>query len=752
MSGDIAFARDAYRAILDAEPEHSEALYLLGICEHQAGNHAEALDLMQQAADLDPENPKIENNLGSVYLAMGFNQLALGHFQRASEMLPEDGEIALNLALTLSATGEGEAALAAFERAGTLMPEDPEVWFRKGGHSEKTQNPDEAIAAYREAIRLRADFVPALQALGTLLVTLDRPEEGADCFRTILNYIPEFYPALINLGTIATAAGAFEEAADFFQKAVSVQPNDAEIHFRLAAIDQELSNDEGAIEHFRRGLKIDPNNFEGWYVLGEVYTSLGNADEAHQCYQKCLEIEPESLAALWRTTLNLPVVYRSPEEISDIRTRFTNGLQEWRQKLDLSTSSGIRSAVDVLDSYTNFYLPYQGFDDLDLQKKYGGMVRDVTSQAFPRVAQFVGRRSERKKVGFVSANIHDGHTIQKLFTGWMALLDRATFETQAIYVGDSTELETTEISQASEIIHRGWASSEQTAQSIYEMGLDALVYLDVGMSPRTQMLAAQRLAPVQCATWGHPITTGYQNIDHFLTSDLMEPEGGDSHYTENLVRLPNLSISYARPDLSRAVVPDVVGERSGSPVFLCSQSLFKLLPQFDRVFPRIAKAVGDCEFWFIETRYTHANEIFRQRLNEAFAAEGLRGEDYVTIYPQISFAEFLGLNQAADVVLDSFLWSGGNTSLEAFGCGLPVVTCPGPMMRGRHTSAMLTRMGISELISEDADAYVDLAAGLGRDQTLRATLSEKIKKQNYALYGDREPAAALGQFLNQTIR
>ena len=51
MSGDIRFAREAYRAILNNKPEHSEALYLLGICEHQTGNHADALDSLQQAAD-----------------------------------------------------------------------------------------------------------------------------------------------------------------------------------------------------------------------------------------------------------------------------------------------------------------------------------------------------------------------------------------------------------------------------------------------------------------------------------------------------------------------------------------------------------------------------------------------------------------------------------------------------------------------------------------------------------------------------
>ena len=752
MSGDIRFAREAYRAILDNKPEHSEALYLLGICEHQTGNHADALDLLQQAADLDPNNPKIDNNLGSVYLAMGFNQLAHDHFQRAAEALPDDGEIALNLGLTLHAIGKDDMASAEFTRACALMPNDPEVWFRKGNHCEKLKQPEDAVACYQEAVRLRADFVPALQALGSLWVALNRPDDGEECFRAILSFIPEFYPAVINLGTIAHAKGEFERALEIFQKALSLRTDDADLFFRLAAIYQELSNITDAVDNFRRGLSLDPSNFEAWYVLGEIFTSLGDADEAVRCYQKCTEIQPDSLSALWRTDLNLPVVYRSTDEIASVRDRFTKGLLNCRQKLNLSTTIGVRTATEVLEAYTNFYLPYQGYDDIDLQREYAGIIHDVSAHAFPRVAQFIANRNARKRIGFVSSNLHNGHTIQKLFTGWMALLDKNTFESHAVYVGDSSELDVSEISEAGEFIHHGWTSTGQTAQSIYEMDFDALIYLDVAMSPRTQMLAAQRLSPVQCATWGHPTTTGFRNIDHFLTSDLMEPDNGNVHYTENLVRLPNLSISYARPDFRDATVPKFVERHSQAPVYLCSQSLFKLLPQFDTVFAKIAKAAGDCHFWFIETRYRYANELFKKRLNDAFEAHGLRGENYFTIHPQMNFNVFLGLNQKADVLLDSFLWSGGNTTLEALGCGLPVVSCPGPMMRGRHTFAMLKRMDMPELIAEDVDAYIDIAANLARDSNLRKSMSEKIKKRNYLLYGDREAVAGLNQFLTQTVR
>jgi protein O-GlcNAc transferase len=63
-------------------------------------------------------------------------------------------------------------------------------------------------------------------------------------------------------------------------------------------------------------------------------------------------------------------------------------------------------------------------------------------------------------------------------------------------------------------------------------------------------------------------------------------------------------------------LPRTIGlELAGATVFWCGQSLFKYLPQYDQVFARIAREVGDCQFAFI--RYgqgTYLDEKFLRRL------------------------------------------------------------------------------------------------------------------------------------------
>ncbi len=94
------------------------------------------------------------------------------------------------------------------------------------------------------------------------------------------------------------------------------------------------------------------------------------------------------------------------------------------------------------------------------------------------------------------------------------------------------------------------------APAIRADALDALVYPELGMDATTFALAALRLAPVQCAAWGHPVTTGHATIDAYFSCGAMEPADADAHYTERLIPLPGIGTDYARPaipaDASRA--------------------------------------------------------------------------------------------------------------------------------------------------------------------------------------------------------
>jgi predicted O-linked N-acetylglucosamine transferase (SPINDLY family) len=185
--------------------------------------------------------------------------------------------------------------------------------------------------------------------------------------------------------------------------------------------------------------------------------------------------------------------------------------------------------------------------------------------------------------------------------------------------------------------------------------------------------------------------------------------------------------------------------------YLCAQSLFKLLPQYDDAYPRIAMENRRARFLFIGGHSSFITEAFLHRLGRAFARCGLDATDYCLVLPRLPHAQFLGLCRAADVILDSPIWSGFNSTMEAIAFDKPVVTLPGPMMRGRHTYGVLRRLGIEDTVARDLDDYVDIAARIGADAPLRSAVVEQTRMREARLYDDREAIRSLERFLLHAV-
>jgi predicted O-linked N-acetylglucosamine transferase (SPINDLY family) len=274
------------------------------------------------------------------------------------------------------------------------------------------------------------------------------------------------------------------------------------------------------------------------------------------------------------------------------------------------------------------------------------------------------------------------------------------------------------------------------------------------MNTLTLRLAALRLAPIQCVSWGHPITSGLPTMDYFLSSEFMEAAGAEAHYTERLVRLPRLSTCYTPPEFGETGLTRAsFGLGDDRVLFFSPQSLFKYLPQYDEVFPRIAKGVGQsCQFAFIQGKSIHLNNQFQRRLEQAFAQYGLDYHDYVTLRPAMDTDRYLAMNRLADIFLDSIGWSGGNTTMEAIAADLPIVTMPGELMRGRHSLAFLIMMGVKDTIADNLTDYVATAVRLAMDEPWRRQLARKIAHNKHKIFGDMACIQGLEDFFQEAVR
>ena len=253
------------------------------------------------------------------------------------------------------------------------------------------------------------------------------------------------------------------------------------------------------------------------------------------------------------------------------------------------------------------------------------------------------------------------------------------------------------------------------------------------MDALTYTLAFSRMAPRQCATWGHPTTTGSEHMDFFLSSDLLELSEADAHYTEALLRPATLATFYERP--ARPEPPGSRTELGLDPdanLYACPQTLFKLHPAFDRLLAEILRRDPDGLLLLIEGRASEWTQLLRER----FARTMPDVTDRIRWLKPLPREDYLRLLGAADVVLDTPHFGGGNSSYEALAMGAPVVTLPGELLRSRITRALYAKGDYMDLVAADEDDYIEIAVRLGRDQARRASVRDRIASAREALFDD----------------
>jgi predicted O-linked N-acetylglucosamine transferase (SPINDLY family) len=406
------------------------------------------------------------------------------------------------------------------------------------------------------------------------------------------------------------------------------------------------------------------------------------------------------------------------------------------------------AAAGAVGGSQPFYLAYQGRDDLDLQVIHGDLISSLMAERHPDLTKPLAPRRRTGgllRVGFVAGHVGRHSAVNVSLRGWADGFDPDRVELFCYHTGPGRDDETDRFASLSKAFRRGLGTVEAWGEAIRRDDLDALIFGDVGMDPMAARLACLRLAPIQAMSTGHPVTTGLPTMDLYLSSALMEPPDAQSHYRETLVRLPNLSYAY-RP-LDPPVVPLTraeIGLPDDAPVFWCCQSLFKYLPDDDDLFVQIAARLPTALFLFID--YMPAPRvalIFRQRLARAFERAGLEADRHCRFLPQMDHARFDAVAGLTDVFLDNPSWSGHNTALEALPHGLPIVTLPGPLMRQRHSAAILEMIGIRDTIARSRDDYVEIAARLGGDRRFRADLRHAVRQAAPKAFHDTSAVEAL---------
>jgi protein O-GlcNAc transferase len=721
QAGQLIEAERLYRQVLQAAPCHADALHFLGLLVHQTGRHDLAVQLIDQAIAQNGRVPAFHHNRGVVLSGQAKHTEAVSSYRRAIDLNPQFVEAHLNLGAGLQALSCWDEAANSYACVIALKPEFAEAHANLGIIRVEQGRPDDALKLYERALQLKPSYVEAHNGLGNALRQQGNVDAAMACYRRALELKPDFVEAHDNIGILLLQRGLPDEALSHFDRALAYRPDHASAHSHRGNALKELGESARADESYRRALVLAPD-------------------------------DPDARLGLAIATI--PVVADSPSASSEVLGRFTHALD------DLVAWSSAHPGMLGNSVGTNlpFYLAYRTANVGAALSKFGDLICAAAGRRWP-VAAVIGSasRSAHEKVHLV---VVSGHVCRHpvwdvVLRGVLANLDRRRIDITLYHTGSTTDEETVWAKDQVDRWVQGPKSLPGWLDEVARDLPDVLFYPEVGMDPITWALAALRLAPVQIAGWGHPVTTGLPTMDLFVSGERLDGVEASAHYREKLVRLPGTGVCTTMA-LGPSMRWEGPGRPPGSVRFALCQQPMKFDPADDVLLARIAKAVGPSEFWLAAPdKLMQASDRLHKRLAAVFRAEGLDPQRHLRVMPWLPREQFLGFLDEMDIYLDCPAFSGYTTAWQALHRGLPIVTCEGPYLRQRLAAGLMREIGLTEGIVGSRDHYVEQAVRWAEECRLNpyawTARRADIRRAAPLADGNREAVSAFERVLVECV-
>lgn len=200
-SGRSSEAEALYRRVLQEEPNHADALNLLGILSGEQGHYEAAVDLIGRAVAAYPSVAEYHASLGETYRRMGKLESAEASLRKALELRPADADANNSLGLVFQSRGLTDQAIAAFSEAVRIRPDFVLAHNNLGIAWSDNREFEKAVSAFQRSLELIPDQANIHMNLGACRLHQDQIEKGIAAYRRAIKLEPELEEAHKQLGT-----------------------------------------------------------------------------------------------------------------------------------------------------------------------------------------------------------------------------------------------------------------------------------------------------------------------------------------------------------------------------------------------------------------------------------------------------------------------------------------------------------------------------------------------------------------------
>ena len=624
-----------------------------------------------------------------------------------------------------------EAALAVFETVVARNPEILGAWHAVATLRFRLGRPQAALSACNSALRLAPEDATTLFNVAVVLASLGDMPAALHCYRRVLAIEPSHRGAMLNLPQLLSRVGLAADALVAAARFAETFPLDADIVFNHGELLTGAGQHTEALSVYSRASALCPNVPRFAIAAAVAQAASGGVRAARDELNRLRGCHPAEFSD-FNSPLLTDQAAAIPEleagRIALISTFERYRCCDWRARdtfLDLFVRQIDGADGKVADNpdlpFLGIGLPIDGSLRLRLAQNVACRIADsVKGQRLVRPRQRSGRRL---RIGYLSGDFRL-HATAFLMSRLPGLHDRQKFEVFVYSSGpvDESPARTEIIRGADAFCDVRHFDSVTTAQRIVRDGIDILVDLSGYTLYAKSAALALRPAALQVSYLAYLQTSGSNWIDYVLLDRKVLLDEERCYWQERVAYLPDTFYlcDDRRFETAKCYSRTGMGLPEDRFVFCCLSAPWKIDPETFACWMSILRQAPRSVLWLYDDTGRAA-----ENLRHAAVAAGVEASR-LFFSPRLPQAEHLSRFPLADLFLDTFSCNAHTTCVEALSVGLPVLTVPGDTVVARVASSLLNAHGVSELIAESRDAYVELACRAALDSEWYAAVRSRV--------------------------
>jgi predicted TPR repeat methyltransferase len=208
-------AHAIYRKILEAVPDHPDALHFSGVLAHQEGRSEDALRLIERSLQLAPDRADWHSNLAIVLRDLLRLDDAVAACRHAIAIDPDHANAHSNLGVLLKTQGHVAEAEAAYRAAVLANPTHSDAYTNLGILLNSQNRTSEAVGCFCRVITLRPKHPDARRLLALAHCTLGEVDEAVAILEEWLREEPD-HPVARHLLAACSGRNVPPRASDAF--------------------------------------------------------------------------------------------------------------------------------------------------------------------------------------------------------------------------------------------------------------------------------------------------------------------------------------------------------------------------------------------------------------------------------------------------------------------------------------------------------------------------------------------------------